>query len=82
MCAPKDPLWWRSLLTFFVASMSTPRLYHEVRVLQDGRVIAAGGVDARSGGSELNTAEIYNPRMSHIHLHHTHIPHTPTPSTP
>ncbi len=41
------------------ASMNSARSGHTLTLLQNGNVLAAGGVDA--GGNALNTAEIYDP---------------------
>jgi hypothetical protein len=45
-----------------IGSIGTPRAGHHATLLQDGRVLIAGGVDIRSRGSvDLVSAVLYQP---------------------
>jgi hypothetical protein len=45
-------------------SMKTGRCKHTAGLLSDGRVLIAGGSDSRGWNGNLNSAEIYDPRIS------------------
>jgi hypothetical protein len=55
-CELYDP---NTKLSTPVAPMSTPRAFHTLTLLNDGTVMATGGVD--DGGNPLASIEIYNP---------------------
>ena len=53
----------------FVATgnLNVARYKHTAALLPDGRVLVAGGSDARDWHGTTNSAEIYDPRTREVH---------------
>ena len=49
------------------AKLLAPRLLHTATLLQDGKVLIAGGLDTGSSGSMLSSAELFDPGQRHLH---------------